>query len=33
MLHGGLDCDAAEARLAAVDRRLRAIVGPPPEVA
>lgn len=33
MLHDGLDRDAAEARLAAVDRRLRAIVGPPPEVA
>ncbi len=33
MLHGGLDRDAAEARLAAADRRLRAIIGPPPPVA
>lgn len=33
MLHDDLDAEAAEARLIAVDRRLRAIVGPPPEVA
>lgn len=30
MLHDALDYEAAEARLASVDRRLRAIVGPPP---
>ena len=32
MLHDTLGAEAADARLAAVDRRLRAIVGPPPEV-
>lgn len=32
MLHEGLDATAAEQRLAAVDRRLRAIVGDPPPV-
>lgn len=32
MLHERLDRDAALARLAAVDRRLRTIVGPPPPV-
>ena len=32
MLHEELDVRAAEARLAEVDRRLRAIVGPPPPV-
>ena len=32
MLHDDLDREAAEARLVAVDHRLRAIVGPPPEV-
>lgn len=32
MLHEGLDRAGAEARLTAVDWRLRAIVGPPPEV-
>ena len=32
MLHDGLARDGAEARLAEVDRRLRAIVGPPPPV-
>ncbi len=32
MLHEGLAREEAEARLAAVDRRLRAIVGPPPPV-
>lgn len=32
LLHDGGDVAAAEARLASVDRRLRAIVGPPPEV-
>ena len=32
MLHDGLTRDGAEARLAEVDRRLRAIVGPPPPV-
>ncbi|MES2304034.1 MAG: N-acetylmuramic acid 6-phosphate etherase [Gemmatimonadota bacterium] len=33
MLHDHLDAAGAEARLTEVDRRLRAIVGPPPEVA
>jgi N-acetylmuramic acid 6-phosphate etherase len=32
MLHEDLDRAGAEARLAAVDRRLRAIIGPPPPV-
>lgn len=32
MLHDGLTREGAEARLAEVDRRLRAIVGPPPPV-
>jgi len=32
MLHQDLDRDDAEGRLAAVDRRLRAIIGPPPPV-
>ncbi|MES2125342.1 MAG: N-acetylmuramic acid 6-phosphate etherase [Gemmatimonadota bacterium] len=32
MLHEQLNAADAEARLAAVDRRLRAIIGPPPEV-
>lgn len=32
MLHDGIDVAAAEARLVAVDRRLRAIVGSPPPV-
>ncbi|MEO5798419.1 MAG: N-acetylmuramic acid 6-phosphate etherase [Gemmatimonadales bacterium] len=32
MLHDHLDAVGAEARLTDVDRRLRAIVGPPPEV-
>ena len=32
MLHDDLDAEAAEARLTSVDRHLRAIVGPPPEV-
>lgn len=32
MLHDEIDPVAAEARLVAVDRRLRAIIGPPPEV-
>lgn len=32
MLHDGLTREAAEQRLAEVDRRLRAIVGPPPPV-
>lgn len=32
MLHEGLDAAAAEARLVAVDRRLRAIVGDPPPI-
>ena len=32
MLHEGLDVAAAEARLLEVDHRLRAIVGPPPDV-
>ena len=32
MLHEGIDAVAADARLATVDRRLRAIVGPPPPV-
>lgn len=32
MAFEGIDARAAEARLAAVDRRLRAIVGPPPPV-
>ena len=32
MLHDGIDVVAAEARLVAADRRLRAIVGSPPEV-
>ncbi|MEO5824912.1 MAG: N-acetylmuramic acid 6-phosphate etherase [Gemmatimonadales bacterium] len=32
MAFEGIDASAAEARLAAVDRRLRAIVGPPPPV-
>jgi N-acetylmuramic acid 6-phosphate etherase len=32
MLHDSLDREGAEARLAAVDRRLRAIVGSPPPV-
>ncbi|MEP6590340.1 MAG: N-acetylmuramic acid 6-phosphate etherase [Gemmatimonadota bacterium] len=32
MLHDDLDAADAEARLGSVDRRLRAIVGPPPEV-
>ena len=33
MLHEGVDAVAAEARLVAVDRRLRAIVGDPPPIA
>ncbi|MBP6443597.1 MAG: N-acetylmuramic acid 6-phosphate etherase [Gemmatimonadales bacterium] len=33
MLHEGIDAVAAEARLVAVDRRLRAIVGDPPPIA
>lgn len=32
MLHDDISAEAAQARLVAVDRRLRAIVGPPPEV-
>ncbi len=32
MLHAGLDRAAADARLAAADGRLRAIIGPPPPV-
>ena len=32
MQREGVDLEAAEARLAAVDRRLRAIIGPPPAV-
>ena len=33
MVHEQVDADEADARLAHVDRRLRAIVGPPPDVA
>lgn len=33
MLHDAIDYQAAQARLAAVDRRLRTIVGPPPPIA
>ena len=32
MMHEGIGREAAEARLAAVDRRLRSIVGPPPAI-